>query len=74
MANMTGITILMERDGKLVEVQIDESDLEQILMAVKNKLSEIMVNRGYYENLLKNLPGLENFADSMVKVLSNKER
>lgn len=74
MANMTGITILMERDDKLVEVQINESDLEQILKSVNGKLSEIRLNRGFYENFLKNLPGLENFADSIVKVLSTKER
>ena len=74
MANMTDTTILMERDGKLVEVQINESDLEQVLKAINHKSSEIIINRGFYENLLKNLPGLKNFADGIVKVLSNKER
>ncbi|MDP3917996.1 MAG: hypothetical protein Q8Q30_02370 [Candidatus Woesebacteria bacterium] len=71
---MTDTTILMERNGKLVEVQINESDLVQVLKAINYKSSEIIMNRGFYENFLKNLPGLENFSDSIVKVLSNKER
>ena len=71
---MDDVTILIEVNNKLTEVKIPSESLNEVQKAIKTKITEISLNRGFYERLVEHLPGMESISKAIGEALSGKER